>query len=70
MAEFGLKGKMTDKDFMIHIQNNVPDEYDVYQDGLENCLTSSGSDVFALEVISEKLNNKYLKIKERKKRKN
>ena len=42
MKVFGQKGSKTDDDFMIHILNNLPKEYDVVLDGLENCLTSSG----------------------------
>ena len=29
MSKFGLKGKITDEDFMIHVINNLPKEYDV-----------------------------------------
>ena len=33
--EFGLKGSMNDKDFMIHVLYNFPKEYDVILNGLE-----------------------------------
>ena len=64
MAKFGLKGKMSDKDFMTFIMNNVLEEY-VILDGLENCLTSSGSDTATIEVTHETLNNSYKKIEEK-----
>ena len=38
MNEFGLKGNMADEDFMIHVVNNLPKEYNVILDGLEQCL--------------------------------
>ena len=38
MNGFGLKGSATDQDFMMHVQNNLPKEYDIILDGLENCL--------------------------------
>ena len=47
---------------MVHILNNIPEEYDVILDGLENHLMSSGPDVFMLEVIFEKLKHQYGKI--------
>ena len=62
MVELGLKGKMTDKDFTIHNLNNMTEEYDDILDVLENCLTSSGSDVLIIKV-----SNRNEKIKGRKK---
>ena len=41
MNEFDLKNIVTDKDFMIHVLNNMPEEYYVMLDGLENCLMTS-----------------------------
>ena len=41
---------------MIHVLNNLPNEYDVILDGLENCLTLSGDD--ALQVKSSEKNKK------------
>ena len=63
MNEFGLKGSISDKDFIIHFLNDLPKKYDVILDGLENCLTSSGDDALMIQVIREKLNNRYKKIR-------
>lgn len=56
---------MSDKDFMVKILNNLPSEYDVILDGLENRLTLDQSDPNALTIenIREKLNNRYERIK-------
>ena len=48
---------------MIHILNNLPKEYDVIFDGLENRLTSDGDDTLIIEVMREKMSNRYEKIK-------
>ena len=48
---------------MIHVLNSVPEEYDVILNRLERCLSSFGSDALTMEVIHEKLNNRYEKIK-------
>ena len=61
MNEFGIKGKITDEDFMIHILNNFPQEYHVILDWLKNYLTASRDDVSILQVIWEKLNHGYKK---------
>ena len=37
MNIFSQKGNVSDEDSMIHVLNNLPDEYDVILDGLENC---------------------------------
>ena len=66
ICKFGLKGNMADEDFMIHVPNNLHDEYDVILD-VENCLTLSGSDVPTIEVICKKSNHQYEKNKEKKK---
>ena len=57
------KEKIMDKDFMIHILNNFPKEYDVILDGLESCLTAIGDDALTIEVICKKINHWYEKIK-------
>lgn len=36
MDSISLSSKMTDQDFMIHILNNLPEEYDVILDGMES----------------------------------
>ena len=51
MGEFGQKSSIPDKDFMIHIHNNFPKEYDVILDGLENHLMARGNDALMIEVI-------------------
>ena len=48
MAEFGLKGKITNMDFMIHIHNNVLEKYDAIPDKFENCVTLSGIDTLTI----------------------
>ena len=42
MNKFGLKGSITDNNFMIHDLNNLPKDYDVILDGLENHLKVTG----------------------------
>jgi len=55
---------MSDKDFMVKVLNNLPSEYDVILDGLENRLTLDQSDpnTLTIENIREKLNNRYERI--------
>ena len=48
MIKFGQKGNVTDEDFMIHVLNNLPEEYDVILDRLENCLTATGENALQL----------------------
>ena len=54
---------------MIHLLNNLPKEYDIILDGPKNDLTPSGNDILAIEVIREKLNHKYEKLRMNKKEK-
>ena len=54
MTEFGLRGKISDENSMIHILNNLPVEYDVIFDSLENYLMSSGPDALTIEMIHKK----------------
>ena len=49
---------------MVKILNNLPSEYDVILDGLENSLTLTGSDALTVECIRDKLNNWYEQIKQ------
>ena len=51
MNEFGQKGGITDKDFMIHVLNNLPKVYNVILNGLENCLIATGDDMLTIDVI-------------------
>ena len=55
MIKFRLKGNITDDDFMIHILNNFPEEYDVILNGMESYLTSTDPDALTIEMICEKL---------------
>ena len=41
MNGFDQKGNITDEDFVIHILNNLPGEYNVVLDGLESHLTTT-----------------------------
>ena len=59
MNEFRLKDRIGDKDFMIIILNNLPKEYDIILDELENCLNSITGEALIIEVIWEKLNLRY-----------
>ena len=59
MSEFGLEGNITNEDFMIHVLHNLPVEYNMILDGLENCHTSSRDDTLTIEVIYAKLNHQY-----------
>ena len=44
ISEFGLKGDITVKDFMIQVLNNLLKEYGLILDMLESHLTSSRDD--------------------------
>ena len=63
MNEFGQKGSVSDEDFMIHVMNNLPKEYDVILDGLENHLTATGENALDIDLICKRLNHRYEKIK-------
>jgi len=69
MDEIGLVGRMSDMEFMIHVLNNLPEEYDVVLDSLENRLVSTGEERLTLESLREKLNSRFERItsKEREK---
>ena len=64
---FGLKGSISNEHFMIHDLKNLPMEYDVILDGLDNHLTSSCNDAFMIEIVI--MNKLRLKTKKRKKKK-
>ena len=61
MTKFGQKGNVSDEDFMIHVLNNLPEEYNVILDGLENCLTATRENALTIDLIHEKLNHRYEK---------
>ncbi len=69
MDEIGLVGRMSDMEFMIHVLNILPEEYDVVLDRLETCLVSTGEYRLRLESLREKLNSRFERIvsKEREK---
>ena len=54
---------MSDKDFIIHVLNNFPNKYDVILDGLENCLALSDDDALTIEVLREKSNHRYKRLR-------
>ena len=58
---------ISEKDFMVKILNNLPEEYDVILDGLENRLEASGNQKLTLEGIRDKLGSQYARIKKNKK---
>ena len=61
--EFGLKGNITDEDHMINILNNLPEDYSVIVDGLENHLMAARDNVLTMNMICKKLNHRYKKRK-------
>ena len=68
MTKFGSKGSISNEDFMICILN-LPEEHYVILDGLENCLSSSGTNALTIKIIQLNLNHQYKKIKGKKKEK-
>ena len=67
--EFCQKGSITDKDFVIHVLNNLPEEYEIILNGLKNRLMASGDIVLMINVICKKLNHWYKKLKSENKEK-
>ena len=55
--KFGLKGSISDKDFMINILNNLHKKYDIILNWLENCLTFNGDNAMMIKVIRETVNH-------------
>ena len=53
MNKFSLKDKIMDKDFTILVLNNLPKEYDVILDRLENYLTESGNNILTLDICKK-----------------
>ena len=54
---------ISEKDLMLHVMNNLPKEYEVILDGLESRIDKSGAEKLTIEVIREKLNGRYERIK-------
>jgi len=67
MDKISLSAKMTDQDFMIHVLNNLPVEYDVVLDGMESRLMLPDGDLnkLTIEDIRDKLNNRFERMDER-----
>ena len=68
MNEFGQKDSVSDEDFRIHVLNNLPKEYDVILNGLENHLMATGDDVLTIDSIRKQLNHRYEKLNVKKKK--
>ena len=54
---------------MIHVLINLPKEYDVILNGLENQLMATADDALTIDLICKKLNHRYEKIKSKKEEK-
>ena len=67
MDKISLTAKMTDQDFMIHVLNNLTEEYDVILDGMESKLMLGDNDPnkLTIEEIRAKLNNRHERIEDR-----
>ncbi len=62
MTDIGLVGRMSDMEFMIHVLNNLPEEYVVVLDSLETRLVLTGEDKLTLESLREKLDSRFERI--------
>ena len=69
MDKIGLAEKMSDMEFIIHMLNNLPEEYNVVLDRLDSHLVSINEDKLTLEALWEELNSRFEQIssKEREK---
>ena len=52
-VRFSTKHNITDEGFMIHFLNNLPQEYDIVFDGLEDGLTFTGLHVPTIEMTHD-----------------
>ena len=59
------KMDISDQDFLLHILNNLPKEYDVVLDGLESQLDETGDKALTLVMVCEKLSERYARIKKK-----
>ena len=50
MGDFSQNHSITDEHFMIHVLNNLPEEYDIILDVPENHLMASGDIVLTVEA--------------------
>ena len=55
--------------FNVHILNNLPKDYDLILDGLENCLRVTRDDALTIDVIREKWNHRCKQVKNKKEEK-
>ena len=63
------KTSVSDEVFMFHVLNNLPEEYDVILDGLENRFMATVDNALTIDLIHEKLNRTYKKVKSKKEEK-
>lgn len=50
---------VSEKDLLLHVLNNLPEEYDVTIEGLESKLEASGDEKLTLETLRDKLDARY-----------
>ena len=62
MDKIGLAEKMSDMEFIIHVLNNLPEEYNVVLDRLDSHLVSINEDKLTLEALWEELNSRFEQI--------
>jgi len=58
---------MSDEDFMIHVLNNLTEDYDVVLDGMESRLMLNENDPnkLTIEDVRDKLSGRFDRIRER-----
>ena len=60
---------VSDKYFVIHILNTLPEEYGIILNGLENHFIVTGDNALTTDLKHEKLNHRYEKMKSKKEEK-
>lgn len=50
---------ISEKDFMVHVINNLPRAYDVIYDGLESKLSQTGDEALTIEKMRDKINERF-----------
>ena len=65
MDSVNISGKMTDMDFIIHILSNLPEEYEVAIESLEERLEDT-SNKLSIEEVRTKLNARFARINKKK----
>ena len=61
--EIDTASAVSDKDLMVYILNNLPKDYDVTMENLELLLNKNGDKALTVEIICDKLREKYERIK-------